>query len=195
MAATPIASQPYDVTGDILPHSGTDTQYPQAQCANDNLIYTEGLTNNANKVKSAITSMEPAGMTNITIGVAWGMEALSQNPPLTGGRGGDTRKVMVVMTDGQNTRNRWKNVNVRSGYNWVVSSTVRDQIDARTKAACTTAKDAGIEVYTVNLVDGNSALLSDCATDPGKSANAIRGGLESTFRDIATQIMKTYLAG
>lgn len=189
--------QPYDVTGYVMPNSTDDTKYPKAQCADNNLSYVMGLTNQHQTVKNEVSAMKPAGWTNITIGMAWGMEALSQNAPLTGARSDNTtRKIIVLMTDGENTQNRWLNVNVRNGYHTVVDQNRRDQINARTLAACNEAKnDHDVEVYTINLVDADSSLLASCATDPGKSISAVRGGLEDAFRDIATQIKKTYLAG
>ncbi len=173
-------SPPYDITGDVLPVTGTETEYPKVPCNPDSLLYSSGLTGQIGSVQSAIAAMEPAGKTNITIGVAWGMEALSSSPPLTGARS-DARKVMLVMTDGKNTLNRW--------------DSDATSIDPRTKLACETAREAEIEIYTVNFVDGDSTLLSECATDLGKAANAARGGLEDIFENIATVIKQTYLAG
>ncbi|RLQ89060.1 VWA domain-containing protein [Notoacmeibacter ruber] len=189
-------AQPYDITGYTMPNPNTETKLRRAQCANDSLSYTAGLTNQHHTVKSTIDGMTPAGWTNITIGMAWGMEALSQTPPLTGARSSNTtRKIIVLMTDGENTQNYWKNVNVRMGNRWVVSQTVLNSINARTLAACQTAKDQGVEIYTVNLVDADSSLLSQCATDPANALTAIRGGLEDAFKDVANQIKRTYLAG
>lgn len=188
--------KPYDVTGYTLPQNNTDTQYDKAQCANDSLSYATGLTNQHATIKTKVNGMASAGWTNITIGVAWGMEALSQNPPLTGARGAKAaRKIMVLMTDGENTQNRWTNVYVKSGSNWVVDPAKLTAINDRTKLACDNAKAQGVEIYTINLVDGDSSLLSYCADSNAQALNAVRGGLEKAFKSIATQIKRTYLAG
>ncbi len=188
-------AMPYDITGYVTPIDGQDTAYRPAQCAEDSLSYVTGLSDQHATIKNKINAMTPSGWTNITIGVAWGMEALSANAPLSGARAaGTSRKIIVLMTDGENTQNYWKNVNVWNGRQWVVDQPTRDWINARTSAACNTAKANGVEIYTVNLVDGDSSLLSGCADNPDQAVNAIRGGLEKAFKDIATQIKRTYLA-
>ena len=94
-----------------------------------------------------------AGNTNITIGLAWGWETLAPsglfNAPATAP---DLDKVMIVLTDGLNTQNRWTSS---------VSS-----IDSRTALACNNIKAANIRVYTVRVLDGNASLLQSCATKP-----------------------------
>ncbi len=171
--------KPYDVTGDVSPVEGTATDYVEAACRTG-LSYMMALTDQYDEVRDAIDDINPQGSTNITIGVAWGMEALSTSPPLMGARR-EARKVMIVMTDGTNTSNRW--------------GEGAAEINERTKLACENARAAGIDVYTVNLVDGDSSLLSECAGDSSRALNATRGDLEETFQKIANQIIGTYLAG
>jgi hypothetical protein len=60
--------------------------------------------------------------------------------------------VIVLLTDGTNTQNRW--------------SQSESSIDARTALACTNAKNANIKIYTVRVIDGNATLLRNCATKP-----------------------------
>ncbi|MFD0916146.1 pilus assembly protein TadG-related protein [Pseudahrensia aquimaris] len=58
------------------------------------------------QTKAAISAMEAEGATNIQQGIAWGWRALSPGEPLTEGRDynvADNKKIMVVMTDGNNT--------------------------------------------------------------------------------------------
>jgi len=59
-------------------------------------------------------------------------------------------KIIVLMTDGDNTENRWTS-----------SAT---SIDARTQLACQAARDSSIVVYTVRLMEGNEDLLRNCAS-------------------------------
>ena len=56
-------------------------------------------------VRTAITNMVADGGTNIHEGTAWGFRALSPTVPFTEGKPYDaaTAKVMIVMTDGENT--------------------------------------------------------------------------------------------
>jgi hypothetical protein len=64
----------------------------------------------------------------------------------------DLEKVIILMTDGDNTQNRWTNS--------------QTSIDTRTQKACDNAKAAGIKLYTVRVIAGNATLLKGCATNP-----------------------------
>ena len=59
-------------------------------------------------------------------------------------------KVIILLTDGDNTENRW--------------SSSRAQIDARTKKVCDNVKAANIKLYTVRVIQGNASLLQACAS-------------------------------
>lgn len=149
-------SQPYDASDAGYDEDRPDeTGYPAVECEDDDLAEIMPLTDDFNALRRHAGSMEPAGYTNITIGMAWGMASLSPEAPLTqADPSGDEelRRVMVVMTDGDNTRNRWH----RNGW----------QIDPRTREACRKAKEADILVYTVRVIDGNADLLRECASSP-----------------------------
>src|SRR5262249_14488974 len=64
----------------------------------------------------------------------------------------DLDKVMIVLTDGLNTQNRW--------------TTSATSIDSRTSTICSNIKAANIRIYTVRVLDGNASLLQSCATKP-----------------------------
>ncbi len=106
------------------------------------------------------------------------MEALSPNQPLTGAVPfGDTtaKKFMIVVTDGDNTANRW--------------TSNQAQIDARTALACQNAKAKGITLYTVKVIEGNSDMLRGCASDPANfydltSASQLNATMSSIFKSI-----------
>src|SRR6185295_17500992 len=100
-----------------------------------------------------IDAMTPAGNTNVTIGLAWGFQVLSPNEPFNAPAvAPDLDKVIVLMTDGENTKNRW--------------TSTASTIDARTQKACDNIKAANIKLYTVRVIDGDAALLKACATKP-----------------------------
>jgi Flp pilus assembly protein TadG len=144
--------QPYDVS-DATVTSASATKYPGAMCSSNSLQTIQPLTSDFTALRSKVTGMSPAGNTNITIGLSWGVTLLSQQSPFTEGAAWGTHdltKVIVLMTDGDNTENRW------------TSST--SSIDNRTELACQAAKDAGAILYTVRLIEGNADLLSECAT-------------------------------
>jgi Flp pilus assembly protein TadG len=98
-----------------------------------------------------IDAMTPSGNTNVTIGLSWAFQLLSPNEPFNApAPAPDLDKVIVLMTDGENTQNRWTS-----------SAT---SIDARTQKACDNVKAANIKLYTVRVINGDVALLKGCAT-------------------------------
>jgi len=136
------------------------------------------LTNNWTALNQKINLMSPNGNTNLTIGLAWGWQALTQGAPLNPpAPDPDTQRVIILLTDGQNTENRWSHSS--------------SQIDARTQAICTNIKAAGITIYTVRVMEGNATLLRNCATEPAmyydlNSSNEI----VTAFKQIGTNLAK-----
>lgn len=174
---------PHDVGNAAATSSAT--RYPAVtSCSSGSLATIQPLTEDFNVLRQKVTAMQPAGWTNITIGVVWGMATLSPWAPYTQAvpyGTPDVTKIMVVMTDGMNTRNRWTSTDT--------------QIDARTRAACQSAKDTDIVVYTVRFMEGNEALLRDCASDPGMYYNVTNvSQLLPAFQDIGQRIMKLRLS-
>ena len=112
------------------------------------------LTNSWSTLNSKIDAMQPVGNTNVTIGLQMAFQMLSPVAPFNASAPnlGVLDKVIVLLTDGDNTQNRW--------------STSQNSIDARTKLACDNAKDANIKLYTVRVINGNTTLLKGCATKP-----------------------------
>ena len=174
--------QPYDV-GDAAVTSSSDTQYPGALCTSS-LATIQPLTDNFTDLYAKVNDMTPAGSTNITIGLSWGLTLLSEQSPFTEGQPNGTKdltKIIVLMTDGDNTENRW------------TSST--SSINARTQLACTSVKDAGVTLYTVRLIDGNESLLRACATssDHYHDVEDVQE-LVPTFQAIGEQISQLRVA-
>ena len=100
---------------------------------------------------SKIDLMTPTGYTNVTIGLQMAWQTLSPVAPFSApAEAPDLDKVIILLTDGQNTQNRWS------------SSTY--SIDARTQKACDNLKATNVRVYTVRVIDGNASLLQNCAT-------------------------------
>ena len=93
-----------------------------------------------------IDSLQPNGNTNVTIGLAWAFQTLTASSPFNAAvPSGDLDKVIILLTDGENTQNRW--------------TTIQADIDARMTKACAAVKAANIKLYTVRVIDGNAALL------------------------------------
>jgi len=170
--------QSYDVTSDAPVSTNTNTLYPAAKCATNSLLPIMDLTQNIADARTYAKKMKPAGNTNITIGIQWGMEVLSPSAPFTQGAAfTDTtvNKYMIILTDGANTQNRW--------------TTTAATINARTALACTNAKALGITIFTIRLEAGDSDMLSKCASNTGyyynlTSASQINGALGGIMKSI-----------
>lgn len=168
----------YDVSADPATAGVPLSQYQLRNCDFGNGKEVQGLSTSISSARSFIQTLQPDGNTNITMGVQWGMEALSPNQPFTGAVPfGDTsaQKYMIVVTDGDNTANGW--------------TTNQAQIDARTAKACANAKARGITVFTVKVIEGNSNMLRGCASDPTyfydlKTASQLNAAMAGIFKSI-----------
>jgi len=171
--------QPNDVK-DAAPGSSA-TNFPVADCGS--LAKTLPLTTDWTALESTVDSMTPSGMTNVTIGMAWGWHALTASEPLT--QGGAVRpdidKVMILLTDGLNTANRFTNNPA--------------QIDNRTAAVCDNIKKAKIKLYTVRVIEGNLDLLQGCASATNMFYDVqMASQLKDVFASIAASLSSARLS-
>jgi len=172
--------QPNDVK-DTTPNGSASTLFPAALCGT--LAKAIPLTGDWDALNAMVDTMTPTGSTNVTIGMAWGWHALTQSEPFTQGQPvkPEVEKVMILLTDGQNTANRF--------------TTVPSQIDARTSAVCDNIKQAGIRLFTVRVIEGNQALLQGCATAPNMFYDVqVASDLKSVFTSIAASLSGARLA-
>jgi len=143
--------QPNDVL-DTAP-TGSSTNYPATSCSYSGaLVKMRPLTNDWEALRLTVEAMNPNGNTNVTIGLVWAWHALTSSLVLTEAKAPseDLEKAIIVLTDGENTENRW--------------TTNRWSIDARTRTACTNIKAAKITIYSIRVIEGNATLLRQCAT-------------------------------
>lgn len=84
------------------PSMSSFSQGPNADCTRTAIL---PLTSDPTTVINSINSMQAEGGTNIQTGAVWGFRVLSPSEPFTQGSayGGATSKIMIVMTDGENT--------------------------------------------------------------------------------------------
>lgn len=147
------------------------------------------LTNDAATLKSAISGLSASGFTYIPSGMTWGWRTLSPNPPFADGKAyGAAKKILVLMTDGINTR----------------SAIYPDHEGTDTAAAnmklisvCTAAKNAGAQVYTIafDVTDTTiKAILEQCASGPPYYYDAqTNAQLEAAFASIGGQLTQLRL--
>jgi len=169
--------QNYDTTNDA-PLSG-GTLYPAEQYSSCPAAVM-GLSNDWTALSAKIEEMQPKGNTNQAIGLQMGWQTLTASPFTVPAIDPNYtyNQVIILLTDGLNTENRW--------YSYASA------IDAREEKTCTNIKAAGITLYTVQVNTGNdptSTLLQNCATDKSKfflltSADQ----LITTFNQIGTAL-------
>jgi hypothetical protein len=161
---------------DTAPDAGNyHTWYPAADCGS--LVQAMPLSTDWTALHSKVDQMAAAGNTNVTIGLVWGWHALTAGVPFTNAvaPAPDLDKVIVLLTDGDNTQNRW--------------TTSESSINARTAAACANVKAANIKLYTVRVIDGNASLLQSCATKPSMYYNVQQASqLNGVFTSIAQNL-------
>jgi uncharacterized protein YegL len=145
------------------------------------------LTNDWRALNNLIDAMQPIGTTNQTIGLAWGWQTLTQGPPMNApGKSKDVRQVIVMLTDGLNTQDRWTNI---------FFGGKEADMDARTLKACNNIKADDIQIYTVLVMSGNSSILQSCASKPNMYFALTRPDqMVDTFQEIATKITDLRIA-
>jgi Flp pilus assembly protein TadG len=142
------------------------------------------LTHDWTALHDKIDAMTPSGNTNQTIGLVWAWHALTSSAPLNAPPLPDnTQPVIILLTDGMNTQNRF--------------SHSQSSIDKRTEAVCDNIKadPTNIQVYTVLVMAGNSSILKDCASKPGMYvALTTADQILMTFNQIGTDLAKLRLS-
>jgi Putative Flp pilus-assembly TadE/G-like len=188
--------QPNDTTNTTPKENDTATPSTGFPAIQSNICPTKILPQSYEwkTLHDKIDAMTPNGNTNQGIGLAWGWMSLTEgaplNPPAIVNDGITTRKILILLSDGLNTENRWYDD--------------AESIDARQKLACDNVKAAGVVLYTVHVnTDGDptSTLLQNCASPDDvepkgpkffilTSANQV----VSTFDLIGTSLTKLRLA-
>lgn len=135
-------------------------------------------------LNNKIDAMTPNGNTNQAIGLVWGWQSLTQGSPLDAPAEDANykyQKVIILLSDGLNTQDRWYSD--------------ASPIDTRQQIACNNIKAAGITIYTVLVMSGNSTVLQNCASDSTKYF-ALTSAQEiiTTFDQIGTNLSKLRLA-
>ncbi len=150
-------------------------------------------------LKGRINALNANGYTYIPAGLSWAARLLSPQAPFSEGasyadvKKENVRKVIVLMTDG---------VNTRSASYPDHSGSSRSKADSITRELCTAIKRkhpltgkpiADIITVTFDVRDSNvKKLLADCASLG--SFDARRGGLEDVFRAIGKKLTRLHLS-
>ena len=153
------ATTPAPFTPDTLFDAvdGSLAVFPNASPAYCGLPPMMPLTTDFAAYGAAVDTMAPNGSTNGTIGLVWGLQMLTPGDPwgAASSFGGSARKIIVFLTDGANTQNRY--------------TTVPADIDARMSLVCSEIRNKGVDLFTIGLMDANMSVLTPCATNPQMS--------------------------
>jgi Flp pilus assembly protein TadG len=164
------------------PPVGGGTLFPAEQYSSCNTPLM-ALSYDWTALNNKIDAMAPAGNTNQAIGLAWGWQSLSQTSPLNAPSLDPNftyQQVIILLSDGLNTQDRWYGN--------------ASPIDTRQQTTCNNAKAAGIVIYSVLVMAGNSTVLQNCATDASRyfaltNANQII----TTFDQIGTSLARLHI--
>ena len=176
-------AQDYDTNNTAPSPSIVDTQFFANQYNTCSTAAMMPLSFDWTALNAKIDGLSPNGNTNVTIGLAWAFHMLTAAGPMNTAQvpSQDLDKVIILLTDGDNTQNRW--------------TTIQADIDARTKKACDTVKAANIKLYTVRVIDGNASLLQSCASKTSMYFNVQNATeLNSVFATIAQELANLRIA-
>jgi hypothetical protein len=188
---------------------------------NCNIQPLRRLTTDFDAVRTAINGMTASGYTNIPMGLVWGWHTLAPLPPFSDGVPYLTeqhKKIVVLMTDGDNTIGAADNPNgseylgvgyvrqgrvIRSNGSALTASSSQGTrtaaLDYRLSLLCQNMKAAAkdIEIYTirVEVSGGSSTVLQSCATAADHYYDVSNSSqLTAVFGAIAGQIAALHLS-
>ncbi len=179
------------------------------------------LTSDRDAIVSGLSKMKARYNTYIPAGLMWGWRTLSPNAPFADGSSYDSevvRKVIVLMTDGANTRKAWgkwnglenddkawkRKLGWRSLHNTAdvyghnSSWHAAQYANATTAELCTNIKAKNIMVYTIGFeIEADSEienLMKSCAGNGGKYFDADDSTeLADAFKEIGKSLLNLRL--
>jgi len=187
---------------------------PNATC---NQQPIKRLTTDFSGLKVAVNGMTTNGNTNIPMGLVWGWHAISPHAPFADGvaYGAEKyKKVVVLMTDGENTmagntNTINKSISSAAGYMWQGRildkygdpekdlDGVTEAMNDRLRKLCANMQDKDILIYVVavGVTGDNRDMLKKCASAPDYYFDATDGAqLTGAFQTIANQISALHLS-
>lgn len=215
-------TQPYDEQSTAPNTSNVATLFPAEQyyengtsfCSSSASTQLEPiipLTYNWTALKTAVNAMQPTGGTDQAVGLAWGWLSLLQTDPLNAPAESTTsgttyNRVIILLSDGLNTENRWPAYGDGSSQTTTYgNSTFSGSIDARQQTLCDNLHNArsssGAAMYTIYTIqvntsgDPTSAILKYCASSPDKFYEITSSTeIATIFNTIGTALSKLRLA-
>jgi Flp pilus assembly protein TadG len=215
-------TQPNDATGVLPASSDVTTLFPANQYYENSTAYCSSsasttlepvipLSYDWTSLKTAINAMQPTGGTNQAVGLAWAWQTLLPNSPVPApAEVANTtyNRVIIILSDGLNTEDRWPvNGNGSTQNTGSGNSQFPGLIDYRQKILCDNLKSAtdsqGNPMYTIYTIqvdtstpaDPTSTILQYCASSPDKFYMLTSSSqIVTTFNAIGTALSKLRVA-
>jgi Flp pilus assembly protein TadG len=183
---------PYSTT-DQTPSSGLPvSQWPEgddSKCDDygDANLRIRDLTDDFAGLSNALASMEPVGLTNISLATEMGWHMLTPGQPFDSARDysdEDVRKIIILLTDGRQTVSAM-------GPSGDISV---DAADETTAELCENAKDADVRIFSIAYdvdIPEVEALLRGCASSAASYFDASVAEVGDVFDEIYSQISES----
>lgn len=212
-------TQSYDETGDAPSSGTTATLFPANQYYENGTAYCNSnastpleqvipLSYSWSTLKTAVNAMQPTGGTDQSVGLAWAWQSLLQTGPIPAPAEDPNttyNRVIILLSDGLNTEDRWPAYGDGSTQN--TNSSGVGYIDARQAAQCQNIKNATdstgkpmftiytIQVDTSSPADPVSTVLKNCASDSSKFFMLTSSTqIATTFTTIGTALSQLRVA-
>ena len=159
-------------------------------------------------LKNNVNAMQPTGGTDQSVGLAWAWQSLLQTGPIPAPAEDPNttyNRVIILLSDGLNTEDRWPAYGNGSTQNTNGSGV--GYIDARQAAQCQNIKNAvdssGRPMYTIYTIqvntsspaDPTSTVLKNCASDLSKFFMLTNSNqIATTFTTIGTALSQLRVA-
>jgi Flp pilus assembly protein TadG len=207
-------TQNYDETGDAPNQNITATLFPANQYFENSTAYCSAnasttlgtmipLTYSWSTLKTAVNAMQPTGGTDQSVGLAWGWQSLLQSSPIPApSEDSNTtyNRVIILLSDGLNTEDRWPDYGNGSTQNGTDIDVRQAQQCANIKAAVDSSGRPMYTIYTIQVdtstpADPVSTVLQNCASDSSKFFMLTSSSqIVTTFNTIGTALSQLRVA-
>jgi Flp pilus assembly protein TadG len=215
-------TQPNDATGVLPATSDVTTLFPANQYYENSTAYCSStattklepvlpLSYDWTTLKTKVNAMQPTGGTNQAVGLAWAWQTLIPSSPVPApAEDANTtyNRVIILLSDGLNTEDRWRDYGDGGTQNTGSGNTqFPGLIDYRQKLLCDNLKNARdsknnpmytiytIQVDTSTPPDPTSTILQYCASSPDKFYKLTSSTqIVTTFNSIGTALSKLRVA-
>jgi Mg-chelatase subunit ChlD len=148
-----------------------------------NSLLAQPLSQNFDKLKTAISKMRPIGLTNIALGLDLGWHMLTPEQPFKESSGkNDAQKVAILLSDGVQTVSA-------HGSGGAVSIA---SANANITESCEAMKEDGVEIFTIAFGVNDAYtrdLLRQCASrEPNYFEPSAGGNLDDVFESIFDKV-------